>query len=106
MVNTVAQGEILRLEKPAMYVLVLSKDFFNRSGMAVVCPVFMTADPDALHLPVFTDGFSGIALLEQLRALDLRSRYFSHIGQLSFGQIQEVSDAVQSIFEYYPYTLL
>ena len=104
--QTVSQGDILRLEKSNMRILVLSKDFFNRTGMTVVCPVTDNTSPDALHLPVETDGFTGTAMLEHLKSMDLRSRFYAKLGSVSFEQIQEISDAVQSIFEYYPCSAL
>ena len=72
------QGDILWLEKEEQYVLVLSREFFNQSGMSVVCPLREKAEPDALHMKI-----SGI----------------------SYEQIQDISDAVQGIFEYYPFSI-
>ena len=50
--DLVRQGDILFLEKTSMYILVLSKDFFNKSGIAVVCPVRKEAfeDPSGRRL--------------------------------------------------------
>ena len=101
----VHQGEILWLEKDALYILVLSRQFFNQSGMAVVCPLMEQASPDALHFEVVSEKYSGIALLEQLRSLDLQARHFRRITQISHDQIQDISDAVQGIFDYYPFSI-
>ena len=46
----VRQGDVLFLEKNSMHVLVLSRDFFNRSGIAVVCPVRKEAFEEALRI--------------------------------------------------------
>ena len=59
------QGDILWLEKEEQYVLVLSREFFNQSGMSVVCPLRDNAKPDALHIGIFSDAYHGTALLEQ-----------------------------------------
>ena len=104
MVKPIAeQGDILSLTESSLCVLVLSKDFFNQTGLAVVCPVVRQAPEDALHIPVATDSFSGTALCEQLKTLDLNKRYFKKLASLSFSQIQEITDAVQSIFDYFPF---
>ena len=103
--SEIKQGDILRLEKPSIYILVLSKDFFNQSGFIIACPLAANTFPDALHIPVLADNYNGTALLEHLRSLDIRSRFYSHIGTLPFEQIKEISDAVQSVFEYYPLSL-
>ena len=97
--SEIKQGDILRLEMPSIYILVLSKDFFNQSGFIIACPVTATTFPDALHIPILTDNYNGTALLEHLKSLDIRSRFYRHIGTLPFEQIQEIADAVQSIFE-------
>ena len=101
----VRQGDVLFLEKNSMHVLVLSRDFFNRSGIAVVCPVRKEAFEDALHIPVETPVYKGTALLEHIKSIDLQARSYSKITEIPFEQIQDISDAVQSIFEYYPFSL-
>ena len=73
------QGEIIRLETPGITGLVLSRAFFNRSGMAVVCPVAAYAPEDALHIPVTGEKMKGVALLEHLKSLDLRTRFYERI---------------------------
>ena len=103
--SEIHQGEILCLEKPETYILVLSRDFFNRTGMTVVCPLTECASGDALHIAVASEKYNGTALLEQLRSIDLRARHFRKISEISMNQIQDISDAVQGIFEYYPLLL-
>ncbi len=100
------QGDIVRLEQPAVNVLVLSREFFNRTGMAVVCPVAVSASGDALHVPVTAGKIRGVAMLEQLKSMDLRARHYQKLSALSYDQIQNISDAVQGIFEYYPLTMV
>ena len=97
------QGDILELSERKLQVLVLSKDFFNRSGLSIVCPFVQSASEDALHIPVETKDRSGIALCEQLKTIDLARRHFRKKDRLNYPQIQEITDAVQSIFDYYPY---
>ena len=48
------------------------------------------------------DDQAGTAMIEQLRSLDIKSRHYKRISEISFEQIQNISDAVQSIFDYYP----
>ena len=102
----IKMGEILRLKDTGFPVLVLSKEFFNNSGMIVACPIAEKAAADALHIPVHTETLTGIALIEHLKSLDIRARFYKSEGRISFEQIQDISDAVQSIFDYYPFSLL
>ena len=101
--RTIDQGEILHLEFPSVDILVLSKEFFNRTGMIIACPIARLAKEDALHISINADGFQGIALLEQLRSLDLSSRHYRKVSEIDYSQLQNITDAVQSIFDYYPY---
>ena len=96
------QGDILWLEKEKQYVLVLSRDFFNQSGMSVVCPLREKADPDALHIRIHSDIYTGTALIEHLRSLDLQAVNCRKISGISYEQIRDISDAVQGIFDFQP----
>ena len=99
------QGDILWLEREEQYVLVLSREFFNLSGMSVVCPLRDHAEPDALHIRILSDKYNGTALLEHLRSLDLQARHYQKVSVISYEQIQDITDAVQGIFDYYPYSI-
>ncbi len=97
------QGTMIRLTTMPVHLLVLSREFFNRSGMVVACPVVKTASPDALHIMVSSEHMEGIALLEQLRSIDIQARHYVTIGEIPITQIQNISDAVQDIFSCYPF---
>lgn len=102
MTDCARQGDILWLEKEKQYVLVLSRDFFNQSGMSVVCPLRDRADPDALHIRIHSDIYTGTALIEHLRSLDLQAVNYRKISGISYEQIRDISDAVQGIFDFQP----
>ena len=100
----IRQGDVIKIPGLHFHVLVLSRLFFNQSGIVIVCPVLEKALPDALHFPITYEDRKGIALLEQMKSLDLTSRLYRHIGTIDFEQIQDISDAAQGIFDYYPYS--
>ena len=103
--ENVRQGEIVSFDTSNMKALALSKDFFNQTGMVIVCPVVGKTSPDVLHVPVETESFKGIAMLEQMKSMDLRVRRYRTLGVVPFDKLQEISDIVQSIFDYYPFSL-
>ena len=80
----------------------LSRDFFNQSGMSVVCPLRERADPDALHIRIHSEIYTGTALIEHLRSLDLQAVNYRKISGISYEQIRDISDAVQGIFDFQP----
>ena len=71
--------------------------------MLIVCPVIKSAADAALNIPIEADTYSGYAILDQLRSIDIRARHYAVVGVIRFEQIQNISDAVQDIFDYYPY---
>lgn len=99
----IAQGDILSVEKIAMPVLAVSKNFFNRSEQIIGCPILENVLPDPLHIPIATDEVRGSVLCEQMKLLDLRARGYKKIGELRYDDIMNITDAIQGIFDYYPY---
>ena len=96
----IEQGDILSVENIRHDVLIVSKDFFNRTEMAIVCPITDSASPDPLHIRICTDETEGIVLCEQLKLLDLKIRGFKKKGHIKYSDIMNITDAVQSIFDY------
>ncbi len=99
----ISQGDILSVESLSFPVLVVSKNFFNQSAQVIACPVRQEASPDPLHIPIETDDISGFVLCEQLKLLDLRVRGHRKISELKLESIMDITDAIQGIFDYYPY---
>ncbi len=95
---SIEQGTVIELES-ARRALILSTNFFNRTGMCIVCPVVGRASEDALHIRFAVNGREEVALCEHLKTLDLSARYYRTVGRLSFSMIQEVADTVQSLFD-------
>lgn len=94
----------MSVEKIPFPVLVVSKNFFNRAEMAIVCPIRLQSQSGPLHIYVETDEIKGFAECEQLRLLDLRLRGYRKTGELSIAAIMDITDAIQGIFDYYPYS--
>lgn len=94
------QGDILKIEKIRHPVLVVSKDFFNTSGEIIVCPIINNSKPGPLHIWMSTENTEGYIHCEKLALLDLTIRGYKKIGRLPISEMINVSDAIQSIFEY------
>ena len=94
------QGDILSVEKIKGPVLVVSKDFFNQTEQAVVCPIVIKATADPLHIEIVTGEMQGIVLCEQMKLLDLRYRGYKKISRIKYSDIMNITDAIQAIFDY------
>lgn len=96
------QGDILTVEKITQPVLVVSKNFFNKTEQAIVCPIVKNALPDPLHIDIHTDEISGKVLCEQMKLLDLKYRGYKIISLIGYADIINITDAIQGIFDYFP----
>ena len=94
------QGDVLRIEKINMPVLVVSKDFFNQTGEIIGCPIYKSGEPGALHIRIETEKVSGYVQCEKLALLDMNIRGYSKLGRIHMPDIIDIADAVQSIFDY------
>lgn len=94
------QGDILIIEKIKHPVLVVSKDFFNQSGEIIGCPIIKDSIPGPLHIWMSTDENEGYIQCEKLALLDVSIRGYKRIDRLPIFEMMNVSDAIQSIFEY------
>lgn len=100
MKETVHQGDIVKIERIRSSVLVTSKDFFNQTGEIICCPVFQNSSASPLHIKIRTDSTEGYVQCEKLALIDLNDRDFSKTGRISMTDIIEITDAIQSIFDY------
>ncbi len=94
------QGDILKIEKIKHPVLIVSKDFFNTSGEIVGCPIIKDSIPGPLHIWMSGENAEGYIQCEKLALLDLSIRGYKKLDRLPLPDLMNVTDAIQSIFEY------
>ena len=95
------QRDILQVEGVGPLVLVCSKNFFNASGMSVVCPLLEGTIPGPLHIPVETEkGQTRFVHCEKLKLLDLSQRGWKKKDRVPLFQMMNITDAIQGIFDY------
>lgn len=98
--TAVEQGDLLKIEGIQHPVIVVSNNFFNQSGKAIVCPIVKRTLPGPLHIELKDSSVSGYVLCEQVRYLDLTARRYSKLTQTHYFDIMDISDAVVGMFEY------
>ena len=96
----IEQGDVLRVSGITLPVVVVSNNFFCRSGCAVVCPLLSKASEGPLHIYAETENLKGYVLCEQLKFLDLSGRRFTKLGSVPYFDMMDISDAVMGIFDY------
>ena len=94
------QGDILKVASLPYPFIVVSKNFFNESGLVMGCPILPNAVPGPLR--IFCDSIQtpGYVYCEQLRIVDLNIRRFSKKDTVSYNELIDIVDAIQSIFDY------
>ncbi len=103
MMNEICQGDILVVERINTPVLVVSKSFFNKTEQVIACPILTKTTEDPLHIFIETNDIQGVVQCEQMKLLDLRLRGYKKMAELSMKEIMNITDAIQSIFDYYPF---
>lgn len=100
MMEELQQGMILNVERVKKPVLIVSKEFFNRTGEVIGCPIFSRNISSPLHIEVTADRIHGYVQCEKLALLDLNVRGYSVIDRIPLADIMNITDAVQGIFDY------
>ena len=100
--NDFSQGDIVKIVGFRSSFLVVSKNAFIRAAhMFHVCPLLSNATEGPLHIrAVGVEGTEGFVICEQIKLIDPDARGCRRIDQLSYGNLMNISDALQGIFEY------
>lgn len=96
----VEQDDLLKVSGFAYPVIVVSNDFFNETGKAIVCPIMKNAVEGPLHIKLRDCTVEGYVLCEQVRYVDLAARHFSKMTATHYFDIMDISDAVMGMFDY------
>lgn len=96
----IEQGDIVTVERMRGLFLVVSKNFFNTTEQAILCPIVRDTFIDPLHVKISANEVEGIVMCEQMRLVDLRYRGYKKTGRVSYADIINITDIIQGIFDY------
>ena len=94
------QGDLLKLSGVSLPVMVVSNNYFNESGTAIVCPVQKQAVPGPLHIELNDGPVEGYVMCEYVKHVDLNTRRFTKLSGTHYYDVMNISDAVMGIFDY------
>lgn len=94
------QGDIIKVENSPYSFLVVSKNFFNKTKQAILCPIVIDTHEDPLHIKIATKDVRGLVMCEQMKIFDLNHRGYKKIGRIAYSEVTNITDAIQSIFDY------
>ncbi|MBQ8488462.1 MAG: type II toxin-antitoxin system PemK/MazF family toxin [Pseudobutyrivibrio sp.] len=93
----VNQGDIIKVDGIKLNMLVISRDIINENEVCIVVPLSSNFSESVTHIK---NSFSKELLItEQLRYIDLTTRYYKKVGNLSLEEMQNVVDVVQGLFD-------
>ena len=97
------QGDIIRISGfgQKLFVVISKNAFINATGAFHVCPLMTDVPEGPLHIAVTgKNSVSGTVICEQMKLIDPLVRSCSRHDSLEYGDIMNISDAIQGIFEY------
>ncbi len=97
----VEQGEIIKIKGLGHLAAVISKDSYNESGMAVVCPVVQEKPFSTFEVEIMVDETVLYVASDGLRQLDLESREYTRVARMPYSKLIYVIDKAQSVLDYY-----
>ena len=96
----VEQGNIISEASIRYPLLVVSKNTYNQSGCAIVCPITETNASD-LGYQIDLNGHSAFVQCDNLRMLNLSQRSWRHLSDIRTVQLVNVLSRINSIFDIY-----
>jgi mRNA-degrading endonuclease toxin of MazEF toxin-antitoxin module len=97
----VEQGDIIKINGIGQLAAVISKNSYNETGMAVVCPVVLEKTFSTFEVEIKVDETVMYVASDGLRQLDLESRKYKYVARLPYSKLIYVIDKAQSVLDYY-----
>ena len=94
------QGDILKVASLPYPIVVVSKNFFNESGLVMACPIVPDAVRGPLRIRCERIRQPGFVCCEQVRVVDLKARHFSKTDEIPYDDLIDIVDAIQGVFDY------
>ena len=101
--STFCQGDIISIEgySKMLFVVVSKNAFIRATGVFHVCLMQDRVPAGPVHIAVIgKQGTKGTVICEQIKLIDPAARACNKKDTLNYGDIMDVSDAVQGLFEY------
>lgn len=96
------QGDIIHIDKFNCPFVVVSKNAYIKATNTIhACPILNNVPEGPYHIAIHgTQNTSGTVIIEQIKYIDCSFHSINKIDWIPYYQIMNISDAIQSIFEY------
>ncbi len=96
----VEQGDIIQIENINDLALVISKNQYNESEKAILCPVLKNSCGSTFEIEFTFNEQSYYVVCDSIKQIDLRPRHYSKKGAIPLNKLMLVSDMLQAIIDY------
>ncbi len=96
----VTQGEVINVGGIEAPVLVISKNVYNESGAAIVCPIMNKKPKDILNVHIETSVISGYVICDEFKRINWKERGAFSKGTVSPIKLFCVLDIVSALFDF------
>ncbi len=93
----VNQGDIIKVEGIKLNMLVVSRNIINENEVCIVVPFSSNFCESVTHIENALS--KELLIIEQLRYIDLTTRFYKKLGILSLEEMQNIVDIVQGLFD-------
>ena len=97
------QGDIIKISGfgQKLFVIVSKNAFIKATSVFHICPMLENVPEGPLHIAVSgKNTISGVVICEQIKMIDPAARSCRRIDSLHYGDIMNISDAIQGMFDY------
>lgn len=101
--TTTSQGDIVKINGLGnkLFLVISKNSFIKATNVFHVCPILSDVPEGPLHIKIAgKKSASGTVICEQIKMIDPSARHCNKIDSLHYGDIMNVSDAIQGMFEY------
>ena len=96
----VNQGDIITVRGIEFPVLVVSNDYYNKSGTVIACPVVKDDPNITFQVHIDTQQTAGYVCCDNMKQLNLEKRGYTARGSISVAGLLQVLDRIHSVFEF------
>ncbi|WP_294242216.1 type II toxin-antitoxin system PemK/MazF family toxin [Pseudobutyrivibrio sp.] len=96
----VEQGDIIQIENINDLALVISKNQYNESEKAIICPILKNSIGSTFEIEFLFNEQSYYVICDNVKQIDLRPRFYSKKGTIPLNKLMFVTDMLQAIIDY------
>ena len=96
----VEQGDVIKIDGVRNLALVISKNYYNESGKAILCPVCEKDLGTTFSMEIELNDTKFYVCCDAVKQMDVDTRGYTKKGHLQLGKLIQVINLAKSIIDY------